>query len=87
MEALERDLGVRPFDRDRRSATLTAAGQAVLADTRTLLDRADNLRRLAADLVARTSGVAQPHVDAWVLPSHAQVTRVADGSLDPANCW
>jgi DNA-binding transcriptional LysR family regulator len=105
IKALERDLGVRLFDRDRRSVTLTAAGQAVLAETRTLLDRADNLRRLAAglassdpvrlgyvnwwpaDLVARTSGVAQLHVDAWVLPSHAQVTRVADGSLDLAICW
>jgi DNA-binding transcriptional LysR family regulator len=105
IKALERDLGVRLFDRDRRSVTLTAAGQAVLADTRTILDRADNLRRLAAglassdpvrlgyvnwrpaDLVARTSGVAQLHVDAWVLPSHTQAARVADGSLDLAICW
>src|SRR5712691_3637427 len=48
IKALERDLGVRLFDRDRRSVTLTAAGQAVLTDTRTLLDRAHNLRRLTS---------------------------------------
>src|SRR5258705_2750392 len=48
IKALERDLGVRLFDRDRRSVTLTAAGQAVLADTRTILDLADNFRRLSA---------------------------------------
>jgi len=26
-------------------------------------------------------------VDEWVLPSHAQAARVADGSLDLAICW
>ncbi|GIH15813.1 LysR family transcriptional regulator [Rugosimonospora africana] len=105
IKALERDLGVRLFDRDRRSVRLTAAGQELLARTRALLDQADNLRRAAAglaggepvrlgyvnwcpaDLVARASGVAQLHVDAWVLPSHTQAARVADGSLDLAICW
>src|SRR5258705_2083696 len=56
IKALERDLGVRLFDRDRRSVTLTAAGQAVLADTPTILDRADNLRRLAARLARSEPG-------------------------------
>jgi DNA-binding transcriptional LysR family regulator len=105
IKALERDLGVRLFDRNRRSVALTAAGQALLPGTRALLDQADNLRRTAgglagsepvrlgyanwrpADLVARTSGVAQLHIDGWVLPSHAQAARVADGSLDLAICW
>jgi hypothetical protein len=42
---------------------------------------------LPADLTARLSGVAQVYVDPWVVPSHAQARRVADGSLDMAVCW
>jgi DNA-binding transcriptional LysR family regulator len=105
IKALERDLGVALFARDHRSVALTTAGAALLPDVRTLLDRADELRRqaerlsgaesvrlgyvnwLPADLAARTSGVAQLNVDTWVLPSHAQAARVADGSLDLAVCW
>ncbi len=104
IKALERDLGVRLFDRDRRSVTLTAAGEALLPKTRSLLAAADELRRSATglscadpvrlgyvswlppDIVTRTSGVAQLLVDAWVLPSHSQVARVADGSIDLAIC-
>ena len=40
-----------------------------------------------ADLAERTSGVAQLRVDAWVMPSHTQAGRVADGSIDLAICW
>ena len=105
IKSLERDLGVRLFDRDRRSVTLTASGQALLPSTRALLEQADELRRSAsgmaasepvrlgyvswhpADLVSRASGVAQLLIDAWVLPSHAQAARVADGTLDLAICW
>jgi DNA-binding transcriptional LysR family regulator len=105
IKALERDLGVRLFDRDRRSVALTATGEALLPRTRALLDQADGLRRSAtgmaatepvrlgyvnwrpADLLARVSGVAQLHVDAWVLPSHTQAGRVADHSIDLAICW
>jgi DNA-binding transcriptional LysR family regulator len=105
IKALERDLGVRLFDRDRRSVTLTASGEALLPRTRVVLEQADELRRSAAgmsatepvrlgyvnwrpaDLAARVSGVAQLHVDAWVLPSHTQASRVADGSIDLAICW
>ena len=39
------------------------------------------------DLAERVAGVAQLRVDTWVLPSHAQAARVADGSLDLAICW
>ncbi|UGQ50906.1 LysR family transcriptional regulator [Rhodococcus qingshengii] len=103
--ALERDLGVKLFVRDRRSVALTPAGAALLPDIRALLENAENLRRraerlsgaepvrigyvnwLPTDLIARTSGVAQLHVDAWVVPSHAQAARVADGSLDLAIAW
>ncbi|WP_323179466.1 MULTISPECIES: LysR family transcriptional regulator [unclassified Streptomyces] len=105
IKALERDLGVRLFDRDRRSVSLTPAGAALLPPTRALLDRADDLKRRAGrlsgsesvrlgyvnwlppDLTSRTAAVARVHVDAWVAPSHTQVARVADGSLDLAVCW
>ena len=42
---------------------------------------------LPADLMARAAGVAQLYVDPWVVPSHAQAARVAEGSLDLAVCW
>jgi DNA-binding transcriptional LysR family regulator len=42
---------------------------------------------LPADLAARTAGVAQLYVDPWVVPSHTQAARVAEGSLDLAVCW
>jgi DNA-binding transcriptional LysR family regulator len=105
IKALERDLGVRLFDRDRRSVSLTPAGSALLPHTRALLERADDLQRrarrlsgsepvrlgyvnwLPADLIARTSTVAQVHIDPWIAPSHSQAARVADGSLDLAVCW
>jgi DNA-binding transcriptional LysR family regulator len=105
IKALERDLGVRLFDRDHRSVVLTAHGEALLPDARALLEQADLLRRRAvglagaetvrlgyvswrpADLVERVASVAQLRVDEWVLPSHAQAERVADGSLDLAICW
>ncbi|MFJ5226233.1 LysR family transcriptional regulator [Streptomyces sp. NPDC088400] len=48
IKALERDLGVRLFDRDRRSVALTPAGAALLPHTRYLLERADDLRNRAA---------------------------------------
>ncbi|HEY5394739.1 MAG TPA: LysR family transcriptional regulator [Trebonia sp.] len=50
IKALERDLGVRLFDRDRRSVALTPAGSALLADARALLERADDLQRRARRL-------------------------------------
>ena len=50
IKALERDLGVRLFDRDRRSVSLTPAGAALLPHTRALLDRADDLKRRAGRL-------------------------------------
>jgi DNA-binding transcriptional LysR family regulator len=50
IKALERDLGVRLFERDRRSVTLTAAGSALLPDARALLGRADDLRQRARRL-------------------------------------
>lgn len=105
IKSLERDLGVRLFERDRRTVTLTAHGETLLPQTRALLEQADALRRTArgfaanepvrlgyvswrpSDLAERVSGVAQLLVDAWVMPSHTQAARVADGSIDLAICW
>jgi DNA-binding transcriptional LysR family regulator len=105
IKALERDLKVRLFDRDRRSVTLTASGAALLPHARSLVDQADELRRRAAGLLTsepvrigyvnwcptdwaeRAAGVAQLRVDTWVMPSHTQAGRVADGNLDLAICW
>ena len=39
------------------------------------------------DWAERAAGVAQLRVDTWVMPSHTQAARVADGSLDLAICW
>ncbi|HTI78242.1 MAG TPA: LysR family transcriptional regulator [Mycobacterium sp.] len=105
IKALERDLKVSLFDRDRRSVTLTANGAALLPHARALVEQADELRRRAAGLVAsepvrigyvnwcpadlaeRVAGVAQLRLDTWVMPSHTQAARVADGNLDLAICW
>lgn len=105
IKALERDLKISLFDRDRRSVALTPAGAALLPDARALIAQADELRRRAAkfgesepvrvgyvnwcptDWSARAAGIAQLRVDTWVMPSHTQAARVADGSLDLAICW
>ena len=105
IKALERDLKIRLFDRDRRSVTLTAAGAALLPDAHALIQQADQLRRRAmgmastdpvrigyvswfpADWAERAAGLAQLRVDTWVMPSHTQAARVAEGSLDLAVCW
>jgi DNA-binding transcriptional LysR family regulator len=50
IKALERDLKVSLFERDRRSVTLTASGAALLPHARALIDQADELRRRAAGL-------------------------------------
>jgi DNA-binding transcriptional LysR family regulator len=105
IKALERDLKVNLFDRDRRSVKLTAGGAALLPHVRALVEQADELRRRAAglstsetvrigyvkwcptDWAERAGGVARLRVDTWVMPSHTQAARVADGSLDLAICW
>jgi DNA-binding transcriptional LysR family regulator len=50
IKALERDLGVQLFDRDRRSVALTPRGELLLPGARKLLAEADELRRQATGL-------------------------------------
>jgi DNA-binding transcriptional LysR family regulator len=104
--ALERDVGVELFVRDRRSVSLTAAGRSLHDDARQILGLAEAARRRlrgAAALGAPlrlgfvswcpddVAGVVGPTVavrtDEWVLPSHTQADRVAEGTLDLAIAW
>jgi DNA-binding transcriptional LysR family regulator len=105
IKALERDLGVALFERNRRGVALTQAGAELLPHTKALLEQADDLKRRAGrlagteqvrlgyvnwrpvDLRSRAAPVAELIVDTWVVPSHAQAARVAEGSLDLAICW
>ena len=81
IKALERDLGVRLFDRDRRSVALTPAGSALLADTRALLDRADDLQRRARRL-AGSEPVRLGYVN-WLPPDlNARTAAVAPVRVD-----
>jgi DNA-binding transcriptional LysR family regulator len=52
IRALEDELKVQLFDRDKRSTRLTPAGQALLEDARTLLPAADAARRRVRDVAA-----------------------------------
>ena len=72
IKALERDLGVQLFDRDRRSVTLTAAGAALLPDARALLERADDIENRAAR-IAGSEAVRLGYVN-WLPPDVAART-------------
>jgi DNA-binding transcriptional LysR family regulator len=82
IKALERDLGVRLFDRDRRSVSLTPVGAALLPQIRALLEQADNVR----SRVARMSN-PEPIWLGYVswLPADAvsRVSAVAQLEVDP----
>jgi DNA-binding transcriptional LysR family regulator len=81
IKALERDLGVRLFDRDRRSVALTPAGSALLADARALLERADDLQRRARRL-AGSEPVRLGYVN-WLPPDlSARTAAVAPVRVD-----
>jgi DNA-binding transcriptional LysR family regulator len=81
IKALERDLGVRLFDRDRRKVSLTQAGAALLPHTRALLDRADDLKRRAGSLTGSQS-VRLGYVN-WLPPDlMSRTAAVAQVHLD-----
>jgi DNA-binding transcriptional LysR family regulator len=75
IKALERDLGVRLFDRDHRSVSLTPAGAALLPYTRTLLEGAADLRNRAAE-IAGSEPVRLGYVN-WLPPDLASRTSAA----------
>ena len=100
---LERELGTQLLVRDRRHVELTPAGSQFLTDAREVLGAAarafDRTRKGGGELPLRLGYVswlppeaaAMPdlrvRVDEWVLPSHTQAARVAEGSLDLAIAW
>jgi len=81
IKALEHDLGVRLFDRNKRSVALTPAGTALLPHTRALLERADDLQRRAAEM-SGSEPVRLGYVS-W-LPAHqiARASAVAQLHVD-----
>ena len=52
IRALEQELKVQLFERDKRATRLTPAGQALLEDGRALLAAADAARRRISDVAA-----------------------------------
>jgi DNA-binding transcriptional LysR family regulator len=101
IKALEASVGAPLFLRDRRHVELTSAGHLLLPDAREMLALAATAqRRLAGTVGALRLGYvswlpdelvasvrADLQVDEWVMPSHMQVARVLDGTLDAAIAW
>jgi DNA-binding transcriptional LysR family regulator len=100
---LERELGTQLLVRDRRHVELTPSGSQFLADAREVLASAtrafDRARVGAGELPLRlgyvswlppeAAAIPDPRIriDEWVLPSHTQAERVAEGSLDLGIAW
>jgi DNA-binding transcriptional LysR family regulator len=83
IKALERDLGVQLFIRDRRSVTLTPAGAALLPHAHALLERADDLRNRAAR-IAGSEPVRLGYVN-WLPPD--LVTRTSEVARLHIDAW
>jgi DNA-binding transcriptional LysR family regulator len=82
IKVLERDLGVRLFDRDRRSVRLTPVGAALLAPTRALLEQADELRGRVARM-SNPEPIWLGYV-CWLPPDVvSRVSPVAQLEVDP----
>ncbi len=101
IKSLEASVGTSLFVRDRRHVELTSAGRMLLPDAREILELAASARRRLAGISGplrigyvswfpdqlTASTAFQLRVDAWVMPSHVQITRVLDGGLDAAVAW
>jgi DNA-binding transcriptional LysR family regulator len=88
IKALERDLGVQLFHRDRRSVTLTPAGAFLLPYARALLDGAEDLRNRAGR-ISGSESVRLGYVD-WLPPDLATRTSavarlVVDTWVEPSH--
>ncbi|MFJ9690587.1 LysR family transcriptional regulator [Kitasatospora sp. NPDC101183] len=81
IKALERDLGVVLFDRDRRSVALTPAGTALLPHVRALLERAEDLR-LRAGRLSSAEPVRVGYVNWWPPDFAARTSGVATVHVD-----
>lgn len=82
IKALERDLGVRLFDRDRRSVSLTPAGAALLPYSRALLDQADDLRGRVARM-SNSDPIWLGYVSWLPADVASRVSAVAQLHIDP----
>jgi DNA-binding transcriptional LysR family regulator len=103
IRSLERELGTQLLVRDRRHVELTPTGAQFLSDAREVLGAAaralDRARNGTGEMPLRLGYVSwlppeaaamselRVRVDEWVLPSHTQAARVAEGSLDLAIAW
>ncbi len=101
IKALERTVGTSLFDRDRRQVRLTAAGRQFLPDAREILTLVANAQQRLTNttgslrlgyvswLPEQLSSTmhADLRIDEWVMPSHIQIQRVLDGTLDGAIAW
>ncbi len=83
IKVLERDLGVRLFDRDRRSVRLTPAGADLLPLARDLLERAQSLRDRAAR-IGGSEPVRLGYVD-WLPPDLS--ARTSGAALVHVDAW
>src|SRR3954470_19072161 len=82
IKSLERDLGVRLFDRDRRSVDLTPAGAALLPHARAVLEQADDLRSRAAR-ISGSEPVRLGYVSWLPVDLTSRVSAVAELHIDP----
>jgi DNA-binding transcriptional LysR family regulator len=78
--AVEAQVGARLFDRTTRSARLTPAGEAFVAEARRVCARADELRRVAAGLSGEVEAAVSVVVDG-VFPADA-LARACAGFAD-----
>ncbi len=58
IQALERQLGIQLFERDRRAVALTPAGRQLLADSASLLAVADEINSPRAGVISSSADFA-----------------------------
>jgi DNA-binding transcriptional LysR family regulator len=81
---LERQVGLRLFDRSSRRVRLTAAGERLLTEARATLAAADRVLAVAADLAAAPTGVLRVGVSHG-LASRLESVLAGPRAADPAH--